>query len=114
MGKIARESFFFLPPDKAMLSAVSEVSDILLDAGYGTERLRKYNRKTDFLLVAYVFSHDYIVVTCEKATTPHPGVNPALKIPNVCKIVDVKCMSPYEMLEQERPRSIHDEAEHST
>jgi hypothetical protein len=51
----------------------------------------------DFVLVGFAHAHSHIVVTQEVASS---GFH--VKIPNACKAMDVKCMSPFEMLKIEK------------
>jgi len=57
----------------------------------------KFLGDADFFLVAFAAAHGHIVVTHE---TPSNGQD--VKIPNACKMMDVRHMNPFEMLSIEK------------
>ena len=56
----------------------------------------------DYYLVAHALAHKHTVVTHEVATDSVRKI----KIPNACIGLDIKCMTPYEMLRKERARFV--------
>jgi Domain of unknown function (DUF4411) len=56
----------------------------------------------DYYLVAQALAHGATVVTHEKAAATVRSI----KIPSVCIGLDVKCMTPFEMLRHERARFV--------
>jgi hypothetical protein len=56
----------------------------------------------DYYLVAHALAHGHTVVTHEKAQ-PSPR---KIKIPNVCIGLNIKCITPFELLRHERARFI--------
>jgi len=57
----------------------------------------KFFGDADFYLVAYAHAHNHTVVTTEV-----PSNGQAVKIPNACKMMEVKYMSPFQMLTEEK------------
>ncbi len=56
--------------------------------------------RTDYWLVAHALARGYVVVTHEVPTTSIQKI----KIPNACIGLNLRCMTPYEMLRWERAR----------
>jgi hypothetical protein len=56
----------------------------------------------DYYLVAHALAHGHTVVTHEVAASSRKRI----KIPTVCIGMDVKCMTPFEMLRVERARFV--------
>jgi hypothetical protein len=56
----------------------------------------------DYYQVAFVVAHKHTIVTHEIASTSTKKI----KIPNACIGLEIKCVTPYEMLRKERARFI--------
>ncbi len=56
----------------------------------------------DYYLVAHAHAHEMVVVTHETPSTSTRKI----KIPDACLGLDVKCVTPYEMLRKERARFV--------
>ena len=97
-----RGSRFFLPPDPAMLDALSTLSAWVSDQHYRPAAVSASLQDADYYLIAYALAHDHLVVTHEVASD---GVR-AVKIPNACIGVGVKCMTPFKLLRKERARFV--------
>ncbi|MDI6738763.1 MAG: DUF4411 family protein [Candidatus Edwardsbacteria bacterium] len=93
---------FFLKPDSAMLSALGKVSAWATDQGYDPAAVNTFFQVADYYLVAFAVAHGHTVVTHEIAS---PSTK-KIKIPNACIGLEVKCVTPYEMLRRERARFI--------
>lgn len=93
---------FFLPPDQAMLNSLATVSQWVREQSYRPAAVTAFLQDADYYLVAHALAHKCTVVTHE---VPSDGVK-AVKIPNVCIGVKVKCMTPYEMLRRERAKFV--------
>lgn len=93
---------FFLKPDPAIVSAFDKVSIWATGQGYDTAAVSTFFQVADYYLVAFAVAHGHIVVTHELAS-PSPK---KIKIPNACIGLEVKCVTPYEMLRKERARFI--------
>jgi len=93
---------FFLKPDSAMLSALGKVSAWATEQGYDPAAVNTFFQVADYYLVAFAVAHKHTIVTHEIAS---PSTK-KIKIPNVCIGLEVKCVTPYEMLRGERARFI--------
>lgn len=98
----ARGARFFLPPDEAVVPALTRVSTWAAGQRYEPAAVATYLQVADYWLVAHALAHGYTVVTHE---VPSEGVK-KIKIPNACIGVGVACVSPYEMLRRERARFV--------
>lgn len=97
-----RGTKFFLAPDPKILGVLSTVSQWVTAQQYRPAAVSAFLQDADYYLVAHALAHDYVVITHEVASD---GVK-AVKIPNVCIGLGIKCMTPYEMLRKERARFI--------
>lgn len=93
---------FFLPPDQTMLGTLATVSTWVYAQRYRPTAVSTFLQDADYYLIAHALAHKCTVVTHEVASD---GVR-AVKIPNVCIGVRVKCMTPYEMLRRERAKFV--------
>ena len=93
---------FFLKPDSVMLSALGDVSSWATDQGYDPAAVNTFFQVADYYLVAFAIAHKYTIVTHEIASSSTKKV----KIPNACIGLEIKCVTPYEMLRRERARFI--------
>lgn len=98
----ARGPGFFLKPDTAMLTALAPLSSWVNGQGYEPAAVNTFLQVADYYLVAHALAHKHVVVTHEVPSASTKKI----KIPNVCIGVDVKCMTPYEMLRLERARFV--------
>lgn len=98
----SRGAQFFLKPDAPVLPALVSVSAWAAAQNYDPAAVNTFLQVADYYLVAHALAHGYTLVTHEIAT---PSIK-KIKIPNACIGVDVKCMSPYEMLRRERARFV--------
>jgi hypothetical protein len=69
---------------------------------YEPAAVNTFLQVADYYLVAHALAHGYTVVTHEKASQSLKRI----KIPEVCIGLNIKIMSPYEMLRHERARFI--------
>ena len=98
----ARGPEFFLKPDPKLLPALGSVSAWATGQGYEQAAVNTFLQVADYYCVAHALVHGFTVVTHEVAT---PSIR-KIKIPNACIGVDVRCMTPYEMLRLERARFV--------
>ena len=95
-------SNFFLKPDSAMLSALGQVSSWATTQNYDPAAVNTFFQVADYYLVAFAVGHKHTIVTHEIAS---PSIK-KIKIPNACIGLDIKCITPYEMLRKERARFV--------
>jgi len=92
----------FLKPDAEVLKGMGSVSQWVTENGYTPAAVNTFLQVADYWLVSHALAHGHIVVSHEKpANTPHK-----VKIPNVCVGLDIKVMTPFEMLRHERARFV--------
>lgn len=93
---------FFLKPDAAILTALSSVSAWVTSQNYEPAAVNTFLQLADYYLIAYALAHNHTVVTHEIISTTVKKI----KIPNVCIGLNIKCMTPFEVLRHERARFI--------
>lgn len=93
---------FFLKPDAALLPVLGTVSAWANGQNYEPAAVNTFLQVADYYLVAHALAHGHTVVTHEIAS---PSTK-RIKIPNACIGLNVKFMTPYEMLRHERARFI--------
>ncbi|HVX98405.1 MAG TPA: DUF4411 family protein [Pseudorhodoplanes sp.] len=93
---------FFLKPDAALLPALGTVSAWANGQNYEPAAVNTFLQVADYYLVAHALAHGHTVVTHEIAAASTKRI----KIPNACIGLNVKFMTPYEMLRHERARFI--------
>lgn len=98
----ARGAAFFLPPDNAVLPALTRVSTWATRQNYEAAAIATFLQVGDYWLVARALAHQFTVVTHE---VPADTVR-KIKIPNACVGLGVQCISPFEMLRRERARFV--------
>lgn len=98
----ARGAKFFLKPNPAMTPFFGKVSDWAMGQGYTPAAVNTFLQVADYYLVTHALAQQHTVVTHEIAAST---VN-LVKIPNACIGLDIKFMSPYEMLRVERARFV--------
>jgi len=93
---------FFLKPDAALLPVLGTVSAWANGQNYEPTAVNTFLQVADYYLVAHALAHGQTVVTHEIASASTKRI----KIPNACIGLNVKFMTPYEMLRHERARFI--------
>jgi predicted nucleic acid-binding protein len=93
---------FFIKPDPLVIPALSSVSTWVAGQGYDQAAVNLFLQQADYYLIAHALAHGMTVVTHEVAAQSVKKI----KIPNVCIGLNVKCMSPFEMLRHERARFV--------
>ena len=93
---------FFLKPDAMILTALSQVSEWVNNQQYDPAAVYTFLQIADYYLISHALSHKYVVVTHEIASDGKKRV----KIPNVCIGLEIKCMTPFEMLRIEKARFV--------
>jgi hypothetical protein len=93
---------FFLAPDESTLPALREVSRWATSRNYEASAVSTFLQVADYYLVAQAKAGGFTVVTHE---IPSASTR-KIKIPDACLGVNVKFMTPYDMLRRERARFI--------
>ncbi len=102
-----RTSGFFLRPDASIFPALATVSTWATNQHYTPAAVDAFLQVADYYLVAHALSGGHTVVTHEVAS----GSSRKIKIPDACIGLDIKCMTPFEMLRKERARFVLRSAE---
>jgi hypothetical protein len=93
---------FFLKPDATLLPALGNVSAWANGQNYEPAAVNTFLQVADYYLVAHALAHGHTVVTHEIASASTKRI----KIPTACIGLNIKFMTPYEMLRHERARFI--------
>ena len=93
---------FFLKPVPTILPALASVSAWATSQSYEPAAVNTFLQVADYYLVAHALASGYTVVTHEIASS----TTRRIKIPDACIGLDVKCMTPFEMLRRERARFV--------
>ncbi len=97
-----RGSDFFIPLDKTARPALTEVSSWVMEQPYAHAAMSTFFQVADYYLVAQALAGQHTVVTHEVPAASARKV----KIPNVCKGLDIICVDPYKMLKSEKARFV--------
>ena len=95
---------FFLLPDATLFPALATVSAWAMEQSYDQGAVSTFFQKADYYLVAQAYAGRHTVVTHEVASASTRKI----KIPDVCIGLGIKCITPYEMLRNERARFVLD------
>ncbi len=93
---------FFLPVEPAMLDSLRRVSAWATSQGYEPSAVATFLQAADYYLVGQALALGYAVVTQE---LPSPSLK-RIKIPDACVGLGVRCVSPFEMLRNQRARFV--------
>lgn len=99
-----RDAGFFLRPDAAVFPALAKVSDWATGQAYEPAAVSTFLQVADYYLVAQALAAKHTVVTHE---VPSASTR-KIKIPDACIGLEIKCMTPYEMLRRERAKFVLD------
>ena len=104
LAKWARErgQEFFLPPDEKMTDVLPEVSAWVKRQKYQESAHNLFFQSADYYLISYAKAHGHAVVTHEILSDSARKI----KIPNVCIGMQVRCLTPFEMLRLEKVRLV--------
>jgi hypothetical protein len=98
----ARGEGFFLRPDASTFPSLAAVSAWATSQNYEPSAVSTFLQVADYYLVAQAHAGAHTVVTHE---IPSASTR-KIKVPDACIGLNVKCMTPYEMLRRERARFI--------
>ena len=98
----ARGDGFFLRPDAAVLPSLGAVSAWATGQRYEPSAVSTFLQVADYYLVSHAHAGGHTVVTHE---VPSASTR-KIKIPDACISLNIRCITPYEMLRRERARFI--------
>jgi len=90
---------FFLSPDSRVTATFSTVSTWASTQTYSSAAQAEFLAAADYYLVSHALAYKFVVVTQE---VPAPASKKRIKIPDVCNGLNVKWLSPFEMLRIEK------------
>ena len=93
---------FFLPIDSSIHAALVQVSSWASGGSYTASAISEFLAAADYYLVACAYAKKYTVVTREVKANSEKRI----KIPDACGGLKVSCVSPYEMLKNEKARFV--------
>jgi hypothetical protein len=97
-----RTGAFFLEPDATTLPSLQAVSVWANASGYEPAAVMTFLQNADYYLVAQARAHGHALVTHEVVANSTKKI----KIPNACLSLNVKYLTPFEMLRAERARFV--------
>jgi Domain of unknown function (DUF4411) len=97
-----RGAGFFVKPDSEMMKALGVVSTWATSQDYEQAAVSTFLEAGDLYLVAHALAHRHTVVTHELFSNSKKKI----QIPNACIPLDIKCVSTWEMLRNERARFV--------
>jgi len=93
---------FFLPTDPEVVGARHSIELWARDMQFTREAVRGFMKSADSALIAFAVAHGHAVVTMERSS----GSKRKVKIPDVCKDFNVRCIKPHIMLRELRARFV--------
>jgi hypothetical protein len=97
-----REAGFFLPPDDKVVACFPLVSEWVSSQSYQPAAVNTFLQVADYYLISQAKAMGAVVVTHEKPANTLKTV----KIPNACIGLNIKCITPYEMLRRDKARFV--------
>lgn len=92
----------FRPTDAAVAAQFQTVTEWVTQQQYEPAAISTFFQVADFYLIAHALAGGHVVVTHEIAANSRKRI----KIPNVCIGLNVRFMTPYEMLRIEKARFV--------
>lgn len=92
----------FQPTDTRVAAQFGPVSTWVTDQHYEPAAINIFLQVADFYLIAHALARGYVVVTHEVPANSAKRI----KIPNVCIGLNVRFMTPYEMLRREQAKFV--------
>ena len=93
---------FFLSPDASLFPALASVANWSTGQSYDQAAVSTFLQVADYYLVAQAYAGKHTVVTHEAPSASTRRI----KIPDACIGLGIKCLTPYEMLRNERARFV--------
>jgi hypothetical protein len=104
MGGTVRGEFF-LTPDASVSAALAKVSQWVTSQTFEAAAINTFLQVADYYLIAHALAKGYAVVTHEVPANTLKKIK-KIKIPNVCIGLNIKCVTPFEMLRVEKARFV--------
>lgn len=97
-----RDDGFFIRPTPEVLVALGQASEWAIAEAYEPAAVAPFVEGADCYLIAHALAGGHDVVTQEVARPTKKNV----KIPNACIGLGIRCLTPFEMLRNERARFV--------
>jgi hypothetical protein len=91
-----------LPPDDKAVACFPLVSEWVSSQSYQPAAVNTFLQVADYYLISQAKAMGAVVVTHEKPANTLKTV----KIPNACIGLNIKCITPYEMLRRDKARFV--------
>ena len=95
---VVRGAQFFVKPTLPVAKELGRVADWVKRQDYDTSAITTFMEKADCYLVAHAPADKHDLVTLEVASSSRKRI----KIPNICSGFGIKCLTPFDMLGQEK------------
>lgn len=93
---------FFLKSDDSVMKKFQVISTWIMSEKYEPAARDMFFSVADYFLTAHGLARDFTIVTHEKAANSAKKI----KIPDVCRGLDIRVISPFDMLRQERAKFV--------
>ena len=93
---------FFLESDSSVVNSLQLTSRWASGQSYLSGAVSTFLQSADYYLVAHAHAYEHVVVTHEIASNSQKRI----KIPDACRAMQVRCISPFEMLRREKARFV--------
>ena len=98
----ARRASFFVPLSPGVVASLGAVSSWAVGQSYDPAAVNTFLSVADYYLVSQAHAGAHTIVTHEK---PRASIK-IIKIPDACIGLGIRCITPYEMLRNERARFV--------
>lgn len=89
---------FFLPTSAQLFPALRAVSTWVTSQAFSQAAIHAFLLSGDYQLIAQAYAAKHVVVTHEVSA---PLAKKRVKIPDVCRGLDIDCINPFQMLRRE-------------
>ncbi|MBB5806651.1 hypothetical protein F4560_006419 [Saccharothrix ecbatanensis] len=101
-GWVGRNPTLFLSPDANVLRSLAVTSRWVTSQNFVSAAVSTFLGVADYHLVSHAHAKQFVVVTHERYSESVKKI----KIPNVCRGLGVKCITPFEMLRTEQAQFV--------
>jgi hypothetical protein len=93
---------FFLRPDTQVMGALGQLSGWATTQNYEPAAVNTFLQVADYYLIGQALAYRHVVVSHEIPSNSTKRI----KIPNACAGLNVKCVTPFEMLRTEKAKFV--------
>lgn len=88
--------------DNDAYDCYDKIHNVLREMEYEQEAIIDFMSKADFALVAYAYKHHCMIVTHESASYGINYSKKRVKIPDICKKLNISCINTFDFLQEEK------------